>query len=117
LAPPLKYPRPAVPYKDKADRRRAYYRLNKKNGILLAKYRRMDEKAGRPRPNTCEVCGDNGRICFDHDHETNEFRGWICHMCNSALGLVKDNPDKLRKLAMYIEFHNQKRAQRPIGSV
>lgn len=55
-------------------------------------------------PSNCDICGMNSRrICYDHDHNTGEFRGWLCSGCNLALGLVKDNPHTLRKLASYIE--------------
>jgi hypothetical protein len=40
---------------------------------------------------------------FDHNHETGEFRGWICGPCNRAIGIVKENPDTLRALADYLE--------------
>src|SRR3990167_4225882 len=38
--------------------------------------------AGRKRPEQCEICGALGIICFDHDHITGKFRGWICSRCN-----------------------------------
>lgn len=71
----------------------------------------IEALAGRPRPDACEVCGGtnyagNGRLgvktVFDHDHQTGKFRGWLCDACNTALGLLKDNPDTLRKLADYL---------------
>ena len=65
--------------------------------------KRLEKKAGKERPETCEVCGDNGRICFDHDHKTGKFRGWICHRCNAVLGFVKDNSDLLTDLAKYLK--------------
>ena len=58
--------------------------------------------APRPKPEQCEVCGAMGTICLDHDHNTNEFRGWICNRCNVALGMVKDNSETLIALAEYI---------------
>lgn len=67
------------------------------------KTRRMGELAGRPRPDTCELCGSDGRICFDHCHKSEKFRGWICHRCNSVLGLVRDDAKLLRDLADYLE--------------
>lgn len=63
---------------------------------------RQLEQAGRPKPENCELCGCAGRICFDHDHLTGLFRGWICSHCNSALGMVKDNPRLLEKMAAYL---------------
>lgn len=59
--------------------------------------------AGRPRPDKCEICSGGGKISFDHSHKTGKFRGWICGTCNSALGMVRDSPLVLRKLAEYVE--------------
>ena len=58
--------------------------------------------AGRKKPEQCEVCGAIGIICFDHDHETGRFRGWICHRCNAVLGFVKDNGELLVMLKDYL---------------
>jgi len=58
--------------------------------------------AGRKQPEQCEICGAFGKICFDHNHETGEFRGWICMRCNTALGLVKENTETLMALIKYI---------------
>lgn len=53
---------------------------------------------------TCEICGKNinevihstkkyapKRLCIDHDHNTNKFRGLLCPRCNSFLGWYEDN--------------------------
>lgn len=61
----------------------------------------------RPRPEQCEVCGAFGKdfkkgLCYDHDHSTGKFRGWLCTRCNVALGMVKDNTELLEALAKYI---------------
>jgi hypothetical protein len=69
----------------------------------------LETRAGRPRPDLCEVCGDTphrGRwntMYFDHDHRTGRFRGWLCGPDNLILGLAKDDPVRLRKLADYLE--------------
>lgn len=67
----------------------------------LRQVKRLEEKAGRPRPERCEICNEKDTICFDHDHKTGLFRGWICKRCNVVLGKVKDDPKILQKL---IEF-------------
>jgi hypothetical protein len=59
--------------------------------------------SGRPKPTVCDLCGQGGKICFDHCHSTKKFRGWLCNHCNLALGHVKDDPKLLRKLADYVE--------------
>jgi hypothetical protein len=65
-----------------------------------------ESKAGRVRPNACECCGENNwrkrPLHFDHDHVTNEFRGWLCHDCNMALGAAKDSIERLKKLIDYL---------------
>lgn len=76
-------------------------------------WRKMDRerRAGRPCPVECEVCGSTEsktrdgthRMHFDHDHETGRFRGWICGPCNRIIGIAKDDPDRLRALATYLE--------------
>ena len=43
--------------------------------------------------------------CLDHNHATEEFRGWICNDCNRIAGISKDNVSLLRKIALYIEKH------------
>ncbi len=68
----------------------------------------MKKHPPRLRPEQCEVCGAFGNdtkrgICFDHDHKTGKFRGWICHRCNVALGMVKDNSETLIALANYLK--------------
>lgn len=68
------------------------------------KRQRRVEKAKRPKPDICDVCGDNTTdIVFDHCHQRGIFRGWLCNPCNRALGCVRDDPDRLRKLIAYLE--------------
>lgn len=68
--------------------------------------KQLEQMAGRPKPATCEVCGEgNYKICYDHDHKTGKFRGWLCMHCNSTLGYAKDNPEVLQKLIDYLEFN------------
>lgn len=66
------------------------------------------DKAGRPRAYQCEICNKKEITVFDHCHKTDLFRGWICDRCNKMLGLVKDCPILLRKLADYLEIFNDK---------
>lgn len=68
------------------------------------------EIAGRPRPETCDLCNDNiGGICFDHCHATDTFRGWICDRCNKVLGLVNDNVELLRRMIDYLRGPHDRR--------
>lgn len=72
--------------------------------------------AKRPKPSSCETCArPHENICWDHDHNTGNFRGWICSDCNTALGFVADSPERLRRLADYLEQHaeTERRRLRP----
>lgn len=97
--------------------KRAYYHRHKERRRRIMceqgrKYsRRNHEKnANRPCPELCEICEkpnskkgiQNIRLCFDHDHKTGQFRGWICSNCNHALGKVKDDPEILRRMIIYL---------------
>ena len=84
--------------------------VNWKGGVsreinYKANLRRLkrESNAGRTAPEQCELCGAFGKICFDHDHTTGKFRGWICARCNSALGFVKDNSELLLKMSEYVK--------------
>jgi len=64
---------------------------------------KLEKMAGRKRSEQCEICGSIGVMCFDHNHNTNKFRGWICKRCNLALGLVKDNIETLISMSEYLK--------------
>lgn len=71
-------------------------------GISLVEFNEM-LKAQR---GGCAVCKGpaNGRGTFhvDHDHKTGAVRGLLCHSCNCALGLMKEDVKLLKKLIKYI---------------
>ena len=62
------------------------------------------KNAPRPKPEQCEICGAMGKMCYDHDHKTGKFRGWICNRCNLVLGNVKDNIELLISLSEYLKL-------------
>lgn len=58
----------------------------------------------------CSVCESEvinshkwSRLVVDHCHSSGKIRGFLCQPCNMALGITKDNPTTLRKLADYLE--------------
>ena len=55
----------------------------------------------------CWICGDyQGSRKYihsiDHDHESGKFRGILCSQCNTALGLLRDNPKLCEVAAKYL---------------
>ena len=45
----------------------------------------------------------NGSWVLDHDHNTNNFRGWLCHKCNRGLGAFNDNTEHLENAIKYLK--------------
>ena len=65
--------------------------------------RKQEKLAGCKKPKLCQVCRKSGKICFDHCHIGQHFRGWICLNCNIVLGMADDSSKMLCRLAAYIE--------------
>lgn len=60
----------------------------------------------------CAICKEAHKhaLCVDHDHDTGEIRGLLCKPCNVAIGNMKDEPERLRKAAEYLEsMYNMRR--------
>lgn len=56
------------------------------------------EAAGR-----CAVCQREDDLQVDHCHSSGRVRGLLCGLCNKALGLLQDDPARLRAAAAYLE--------------
>lgn len=85
------------------DRQNAASRLRKTGFTPELFNQRLKEQNG-----ICAICGatepgGQGNWQADHCHTTKTTRGLLCWHCNVALGLMKDNPERLRKAAEYIE--------------
>lgn len=71
--------------------------------VLKNKYNLTKEEFDKLSENGCYACYSMERLCVDHDHKTNEIRGILCHKCNSALGLLEEDEDRILRLAAYIK--------------
>ena len=69
-----------------------------------------------PKEYECPIClksevelkgtGGNASIwVIDHDHDTNTFRGHICHNCNRGLGVFQDSVERLNRAIAYLDKH------------
>lgn len=76
--------------------------LRRRKAFEQRKEAKREKIAGRPRQMQCEICFEHGKTVFDHDHNSGNFRGWICDRCNKVLGLAKDSPLLLRRMARYL---------------
>lgn len=87
----------------------AYYK--RVYNITLDEYLVMAEKQNFK----CAICGkDNfamganhsGCLVVDHSHITGNIRGLLCHNCNRALGLFKDNLNNLKLAVGYLKCND-----------
>jgi len=82
--------------------------LKRNYGIILSDYNRMFEEQN----GLCKICLKKGfklkptqkvLLVVDHCHKTGAVRGLLCHNCNRALGLLKDNVDTLNRCIDYLQ--------------
>jgi hypothetical protein len=93
-------------------KKRLYYLEHPELHNINTKSNRIKKQefiAGRNKPQKCEInsCKKEGKICFDHDHKTGKFRGWLCDNCNRVLGNAFDNPKILYDLSEYLKLHEK----------
>ncbi len=55
----------------------------------------------------CAICagppnGPGKRLHIDHCHNSKAIRGLLCSKCNTAVGLLDDNPERAELLAAYL---------------
>lgn len=81
-----------------------YYRPECKE--CEVRLRRQLQKAklnAPPQPSACECCSKKVKLLVDHDHNTGEFRGWICRRCNLGLGQFEDDPKQIQNALKYLQ--------------
>src|SRR4051812_35145553 len=74
-------------------------------GISRTRY----ESMCAARNNLCDVCdgppvggrGAVSRLVVDHDHATGAIRGLLCNNCNTAIGLLRDDPSTIARVVCY----------------
>ena len=49
-----------------------------------------------------EACARGGELSVDHNHETGEVRALLCRACNSALGLLREDPERMIAMIDYL---------------
>ena len=52
----------------------------------------------------CALCFRTDRkLGVDHNHQTGKVRGLLCNSCNTALGAMNDDPDRLQNAIQYLK--------------
>ena len=94
---------------------REKYILIKKKSILKNTYGiSLDEYNDilKSQKNVCAICKNEqskyknkSDLCIDHNHKTNKVRGLLCHACNRALGMLKDDVKVLENAINYLKIN------------
>lgn len=94
------------PAKSAAKERRRRFR---RYGLTEAEYDAILERQGH----RCGICltdtpGVKG-WAIDHCHDSGMVRGVLCSRCNSAIGLLQEDPNVIARAAEYVRAHTQLR--------
>jgi hypothetical protein len=80
--------------------------LMKNYGIKAADYDRMLLEQG----GLCKICKSSDHkskrvehFAVDHDHETGQVRGLLCHSCNRGIGYLQDRLEIVEAAAKYLK--------------
>ena len=78
------------------------YHIASRYGLTQDEYQSLKDK----QKGKCACCGEKSdRLFIDHDHKTGKVRGLICHYCNTAIGFLKDSPERCLRAAKYLKRH------------
>lgn len=113
-----------MPYRDPAQNKRCKdtWRLNNPEYWMMPKWklwrrnkhrRHIAKRRGHmpppmeqlcpSKPELCELCGKKRQLGLDHDHNTGNFRGWLCGPCNRSLGVLGDSEAGLQRASAYLK--------------
>lgn len=101
--------------KKKMQQRSRKYELRRLYGLTLEEYQMMLEK----QQYRCAACGVSQtelsrQLDVDHCHLTGKIRGLLCVSCNTALGLLKEDKERAKKLFQYLDYNSPKNTQQEV---
>ena len=74
-------------------------------GITKSDYLAIIPRLQKEQNNICAICNCSligKRWGLDHNHMTKQIRGLLCHSCNLALGLLKEDKYIIQKMIDYL---------------
>ena len=73
-------------------------------GITLEQWHTIFEQQG----NRCAICGvtETRGWCVDHCHSTGRVRGILCHPCNTGIGFMEEDTERLSRAIDYLRSHH-----------
>ena len=75
----------------------------KQYGLSVEQYEQMLADQG----GACAVCGavPDRTLHVDHCHTSGRVRGLLCSECNTGIGLMCEDPERLRRAAEYLRLY------------
>lgn len=101
--------------KERNRKRNSQHKLTIRNSHLKKSYGiSRDQFSGMMASQGCKclICkidikefseGTKHRACVDHDHDTGQVRGILCHACNRGLGQFADSLERLKAAVEYLQ--------------
>lgn len=97
------------PERAKAAQQRYYYKnpekvratsIKYRYGLTLDQWHELFDGQGK----CCAICKTKTTRgwCVDHSHKTGEVRGILCHPCNTAIGFMEENKERLQQAIDYL---------------
>lgn len=84
-------------------RRKRENELKRLYGLTPDDYRALlDAQSGRCAICRREHCGPGFQLHVDHCHGSKKIRGLLCAKCNTAIGLLDDDPARADAVATYL---------------
>ena len=87
--------------------------LKNRYGITYEEFEKMfSAQEGR-----CKICNKQKEIVVDHNHNTDEVRGLLCHNCNRGIGFLMDSPAIIKNAYEYLmesSFYGDTQIERKI---
>jgi len=96
-------------WRDKNKANKKIYDFKRNYGITQKEYNEIYLRQG----GVCAICGNkeiikiNGKVkslSIDHNHITGEIRGLLCHYCNVAIGILKEDISIFQKCIEYLKM-------------
>lgn len=91
------------------EKNKSRHKLSKKKSILKHKYGITLEYYNEmllKQNGGCAICRKKETIlCVDHCHKTKKARGLLCHLCNRAIGMMKEDIKILESAITYLKLH------------
>lgn len=86
------------------------YRRQRREAMVFSKYGLSPaelEALIAKQDGRCAICdgppnGPGTRLHIDHCHDSSKVRGLLCGKCNTAVGLLDDDPERAERLAAYL---------------